>query len=80
MPSRAVTVKIPETLARRLDAAAAERGLSQSELLRRAIDDYLGRGPSAEGTFGALASDLCGMAEGPRDLSTHPRHLKGYGK
>ena len=31
-------------------------------------------------TVGELAGDLIGSLEGPGDLSTSPRHMRGYGR
>jgi hypothetical protein len=73
-----ITVKLPEALHVRLTAAARRRGVSQSALLREALEGYLESAP-VEGTFGDLTEDLCGKGSGPPDLSTNDAHLDGYG-
>ena len=39
----AISLRFPDDLEERLDAAAREEGLARSELVRRALDDYLKR-------------------------------------
>jgi hypothetical protein len=73
-------VKVPDELRKRLDAAAESSGVTQSELLRRALEAYLEARAAPEGTFGDLASEFCGVGDGPSDLSTSTRHLARYGK
>lgn len=80
MGARPLTIKVPDELRSRLEAAAEASGLSQSELLRRALEEYLRRDAAPEGTFGDLAGEFCGTGEGPSDLSTNPEHLATYGK
>ena len=31
-------------------------------------------------TFGDLTKDVCGMFEGPGDLSTNPKYMEGFGE
>ena len=76
-----ISLKIPEDLAARLAAAAAESGRSKSEILRDALAQYLGGSVGSDPvSFASLASDVIGCAEGPVDLSTNPDHMEGYGK
>lgn len=42
-PTVLVQVRAPQSLVERLDAAAAERGVTRSEAIRAAIDEWLGR-------------------------------------
>jgi hypothetical protein len=55
--------------------------MTRSALIREAIEllAKAHRTGLAEGSFLELAGPLCGVVEGPRDLSTNPRHLRGYG-
>jgi hypothetical protein len=46
-------------------------------LVREALETLVS-GPRRSVT--ALVDELVGSLQGPADLSTHPRHLKGYGK
>jgi hypothetical protein len=74
------SVKLPDALRAQLAAAAREAGTSPSELLRRALAAYLRERAPRAGTFGELASDLCGAGSGPVDLSTADEWLDGYGR
>lgn len=78
---KTLSLKVPEALAEQLERAARARGASKSRLVRRAIREHLDKGvePGA-GSFLAAASDLAGAVEGPADLSTHRKHLAGYGR
>ncbi|MFM7291701.1 MAG: CopG family ribbon-helix-helix protein [Planctomycetia bacterium] len=77
---RTISVKLPEPLATWLDRAASERSRSRSEIIREALERWqaaarAGDGPSVAEALG----DLRGSVSGPRDLSTNPKHLRGYG-
>ena len=75
------SLKIPDALDSELDAAAQKRGVSKSELVRRAVVRYLpGERPKRGASLLERAGDLVGCLEGPGDLSTNPRHLRGYGE
>ena len=75
---KTVTVRLPEPLAAWLSQHARELGRSQSDIVREALQR------SSEGTSGVschdLFADVCGVIDGPRDLSTHPKHLAGFGE
>lgn len=76
-----VSLKVEDLLAARLDAEAARRRVSKSEILREALTRYLERDPvPREGSFAARAARFAGCVEGPPDLSTDPRHLDGFGE
>lgn len=76
-----LTLKIPSELAAELEAFARSRGASKSAVVREAIAEYLAREPvSSRRSCLDLARDLAGIVEGPRDLSTNPKHLKDYGR
>ena len=75
-----VSLKMPEELATRLAAAARRRGMTRYALVRDALESYLRRLGAADGSAADLAGDLIGALEGPRDLSRHPKHMKGFGR
>jgi metal-responsive CopG/Arc/MetJ family transcriptional regulator len=75
-----VSLKMPEDLATRLEAAARERGMTRSAVLRAALEAYLERKGTGNGTAADRAKDLIGALEGPRDLSESVRHMKGFGR
>ena len=75
-----VSLKMPEELATRLAAAARRRGMTRSALVRDALESYLRLVGPGNGSAAELARDLIGVVEGPRDLSQHSKHLKGFGR
>jgi predicted transcriptional regulator len=74
---RAISLKLPDSLDRRLTELAEQRKTSRSALLRAALEAYANE-PARSVT--ALAEDLAGSLEGPKDLSSSPRHFEGYGR
>ena len=76
-----ISVKVPVPLAARLAAAAAHRRVKKSRLLRDALEAALdGRRTRRPRSFAAIAGDLVGCVTGPTDLSSNPRHLRGFGR
>ena len=76
-----LTVKLPQPLEARLDALVRCRGRRKSALVREAIEKLISEsGDIAAGSVADLLRDLKGAVEGPKDLATNPKHLKGYGK
>jgi hypothetical protein len=75
---RAISLKLPQALDRRLTELAARRKTSRSAIIREALESYALQPPR---TFGGVNSHLAGSLKGgPKDLSTSKRHLKGYGE
>ncbi len=78
---KTLTLKLPEGLEARLTTFARQTGQSRSEIVRRAIAQYISGGNKAHpGSFLDLAKDLAGTIDGPPDLSTDKSHLDDYGK
>jgi hypothetical protein len=75
---RTITVKLPEALAAWLSRRARELGRPQSDLVREALQRSCdgANGASCHDTF----ADVCGVVDGPKDLSTNPKHLVGFGE
>jgi hypothetical protein len=75
---KTVTVKLPEPLAAWLARRARELGRPQSDIVREALQR------ASDGDSGAschdVFADVCGIVNGPKDLSTNPRHLAGFGE
>ena len=75
---KTITVKLPEPLAAWLSRRARELGRPQSDLVREALQR------SSEGTSGGnchdVFADVCGVIDGPKDLSTNPKHMAGFGE
>lgn len=82
MASNRITVRVPETLTARLRSRSRAKGASESEIVREALENYLGH--SAPGhTAYELAEEagIIGAAHrAPKDLSTNRTHFKGFGK
>jgi predicted transcriptional regulator len=74
---RIVSLKLPANLDRELTKIARRRNASRSAVLREALESFA-RGSQRSVT--AAAADLVGSLRGPRDLSTSPKHLSGYGE
>ena len=81
MSERAITVKLSTRLAASLSARARSQHKTQSAVVREALEHHLAEGDDAkEPSFLELAQDLAGCLEGPADLSSNRRYLKGYGR
>ena len=79
---RTITLKLPDPLARRLRLAVQRRRSTQSAVVREALEAQLAEeGESVEaGSFLDRGHDLAGSLQGPADLSSNRRHLRGYGR
>ncbi len=79
---KAITLKLPDTLDHRLTHfARQQKAVSKSEVVRQAIELYLNASPQSADVSGAvMAKKWIGLVRGPADLSTHPRHLKDFGR
>ena len=75
---KTVSVKLPTPLAAWLDQQAGELRRSKSAIVRQALEER--RRQPGKGTCLDLMADVCGSVRGPRDLSTNPKHLTGFGK
>lgn len=75
---KTLTVKLPEPLAAWLSRRAGELGRTQSDLVREALQRF--REGGGEVSCHDLMADVCGTVNGPKDLSTNPRHLDGLGE
>ena len=78
---RTVSLKLPDPLHEQLAAAARRRGKSKSSLVRDALVAYFnGETARSAGSVLDLVENLAGCVEGPRDLSTGKRHMRGFGR
>lgn len=74
---RSTSIKLPRNLEELLDRLARSRGVSRSTVVREAIAAYVvDRSLSAT----AAAGELVGSLDGPRDLSTAAKHMRGFGE
>lgn len=75
------TIKLPPDMENRLKAEAKRRSASKSMLVREALELYLAEKRTKAGTSCLdAAADLAGSIKGPADLSTHKRHMEGFGR
>ncbi|MBI1740081.1 MAG: CopG family transcriptional regulator [Acidobacteriales bacterium] len=81
MASQRITIRISQALGKRLKKHAGMEGRSESEIVREALESYLRRGSGQSAYELASQAGLVGCLRGaPRDLSTNPRHFKGFGE
>ncbi|MDD9936872.1 MAG: ribbon-helix-helix domain-containing protein [Myxococcales bacterium] len=76
-PMRTISIKLPEELDRALTELAKKRRASRSALLRQALEAFT---KSEATSVSEAADDLAGSLEGPKDLSSSSKHMKGYGE
>lgn len=76
-----LTCKISEKLNAELEAMARTRRVSKSAILREALEDKTRRSArTAAPSAYEVAKHLCGRVRGPKDLSTNPKHMMGFGE
>jgi predicted DNA-binding protein len=82
MASERITIRIPEGLTDRLRRRSRVNGTTESELIRQALESYLGRSSTQRSAY-ELAEE-CGIIgvvrRAPKDLSTNRRRFDGFGK
>jgi predicted transcriptional regulator len=82
MSTGRITIRVDESLHERLGTVAVAAGKSESQVVREALEDYLGRqevGGSAYDLFKKAGMIGC-IRGGAKDLSSNPRHLEGFGR
>jgi len=82
MSSQRITIRVPGTLGARLRDRSRSKGQTPSELVRIALENYLGTARGQRSAYElAEEAGLIGCARrAPRDLSTNRRHFEGFGK
>jgi predicted DNA-binding protein len=82
MTSHRITIRVPLSLGKRLQKRAGMKGRSESELVRDALEKYLGEDPAPGSAYDlARNAGLIGCVRGaPRDLSTNREYFKDFGK
>ncbi|MGH7280414.1 MAG: CopG family ribbon-helix-helix protein [Polyangiaceae bacterium] len=76
-PMRTVSFKLPEPLDDTLTELARQRKSSRSALAREALEALAKRERRSVTT---AVDELVDPLDGPADLSTHPKHMLGYGR
>lgn len=82
MASDRITIRISKALQARLRARSRAKGQTPSDVIRVALEVYLSANGEGGSAFEAAeAAGVIGCAgRAPRDLSTNPRYLEGFGK
>jgi metal-responsive CopG/Arc/MetJ family transcriptional regulator len=82
MASQRITVRVSKQLSARLQDESRARGKTPSDLLRVALQAYLGRVRKSQSAYElAKEAGLIGLVRrAPKDLSTNRRHFKGFGR
>ena len=82
MSSSRITVRVPSALTARLRTHSRAQGTTESDLVREALETFLGKKKEPRSAYDlAEAAGIIGAARNaPKDLSTNPRHMKGFGK
>ena len=75
-----VSLKLPDELHAMLTSLSQQRGAAKSDVVRAALESYFAGANGAGISCADLAGDLIGSLEGPADLATNPKHLRGYGQ
>lgn len=81
MATQRLTVRVPAALRARIRDRVRLQGQTPSELVRIALENYLGARSSAGSAYDlAKAAGLIGcVRRAPKDLSTNARHFEGFG-
>jgi predicted DNA-binding protein len=76
-----ISLKLPDELSSMLERLAKQRGAAKSDIIREALEFYLADGKNGRKmSVAELAADLIGSIEGPPDLATNPKYMRGFGK
>jgi metal-responsive CopG/Arc/MetJ family transcriptional regulator len=74
-----LTLKVPRELAAKLNAVAARKRVPKSQYVRDVLSAALNK-EKQKPSLHELMKGAIGCFDGPSDLSTNPKYLKGYGK
>lgn len=82
MASNRITVRVPKPLEALLRHRSRSRGQTPSDVVREALETYLGRGSQSLSAYDlAQNAGVIGCAtRAPRDLSSNRRYFDGFGK
>ncbi len=78
---KTVSLKLPRSLDAKLTTVARRRRASKSAVVRDALEAFFASDGRLRGVSVLdLAGDLAGCVEGPRDLSTNKKYMRGFGR
>ncbi len=77
-----MSLKLPPPLEAQLNAEAPARRIPKSRIVRELLEKHYkpNGGKKHRPTFGEVNGHLFGCFDGPKDLSTNPKYMKGYGR
>lgn len=77
-----ITIRVSESLVKRLKKHAGMKRRSESALVREALETYLGESPASSSAYDlAKEAGLIGCVRNePSDLSTNRKHFEGFGE
>ncbi len=75
-----INVRVEQGIKQQLEAEAREKGVSVSEIVRQALEEYLRhRTPRESCRNLARRIGIVGVyKDAPHDLSTNPEHMEGF--
>lgn len=73
-----MTIKLPKRLLQRVKDEARGKRTTKSAVVRSCLEEAFSQ--RREGSCLDLAADLVGILDGPRDLSTNKKYLRGLGR
>ena len=76
---KTITIKVPESLEKKVVYEAQRQGISKSSLVREALASYLQTAEQKDSALD-LIRDIVGSVDGPEDLSTNPEYLRDLGE
>ena len=78
---KSISPKITDELDAKISHASKELGTAKSDVIRDALEAYFASRKNGHGiTCLELAGDLVGSVDGPADLATNPKYMRGYGR
>jgi predicted DNA-binding protein len=82
MSSQRITIRISQSLVKRLKKQAGTRHHSESALVREALESYLGEASISSPAYDlAREAGLIGCVRGgPSDRSTNRKYFEGFGE
>jgi metal-responsive CopG/Arc/MetJ family transcriptional regulator len=81
MAKARISIRIEDALRKHLDLVAQSAGKTQSEVVRDALEEYVARNrPVTCYDLFKKAGAIGCYKDGPKDLSTNPKHMDDFGR
>jgi hypothetical protein len=80
MNSERITIRISGPLGAKLRKRSVLQGRPESELVRDALEAYLDQEGNSAFDLATVAGLVGCLEKAPKDLSTNPQYLEGFGK